>query len=496
MGLGSRLKVSLYALYSKLLSNHYVSNQILYALLLLVELVQFVYYPLTKLRPDYDVLTTSLSKSVYPYIFYALAGCLGVYFAIFVALFSLSYCATRSHGLQPGHVDLGGKTSQSAAEWKESFKFCFRLYGFMLSIYQHVLFLPAIWACVLVIKPDNLKEIAGEAAGQAGFVAGAVLLLAIGSALAMVTAFFFHDEEVDAEQPWSMLPLVAEYVKLAKKVVVGVALCFRESNDFETGVLVVLCLAGAVEILTIIRNLPLTNRLANFAFSVAEVGAFAYSFFALVNCLLDSYLVDYFSFFISLLPTAVIVITLVKRQQQTKTLSAASIQTANSGSEEYVRQMVSLIRDEPNSAAPSPILIGLLRHHCSGCSKADCPCNDIQVGEREKEDVSEGVAKAAICSTVGYEGEIDNGTGTAEQNNRLTGVSKFRRGLYKFLIFAINDAISHTQNEARLHILAARIQLKFLRNKFQAWYDLQEAGESNPSIYDEYCIHRLRYCCR
>eukprot|EP01022_Parablepharisma_sp_SALTPOND_P008015 TRINITY_DN135076_c2_g1_i1.p1 TRINITY_DN135076_c2_g1~~TRINITY_DN135076_c2_g1_i1.p1 ORF type:complete len:1694 (-),score=130.78 TRINITY_DN135076_c2_g1_i1:1451-6472(-) len=466
-----RLKISLYAFYGKLLAN-YFTNQFFYICMLLLELSELMYYPLIILRPDLDALYHIFEYESFVYIFATACGTTLLYLLLFFLLWSLAYCSTVGKQRTSKKSSASEKSMHSAAEWREYLKFWFRFYGFLLNLYVHLLFLPIAWICIVPLSPES----DGFFTNNPALIAISILTLLVGTILCGITTYFYHDEGLSSDLPWTLLPLLANLMKLLKKVVFAAAFTYSRDIVFEVEVLLVVCAISFIELLNVVRSQQMPKKWSAVTFILCEVSIFAFSVLALVNSVSNEFMLDYPAFLLAMMPTILILALLIKYQHRLQVLSDPALQREP---EEYVRQMASLLQKESKNNIPPPSLIGYLRHHCSSCVTSECPCKNIDICD--KDETEEYYFRNQNVVDKDYDNNIDLGK-----------VGKFRKTFYTFLNYLVKSGLDQTEKEAKPYILSAEIQLNYLQNKFQALYDLQEAQECNMTLYEEYSVYRIR----
>ena len=147
--------------------------------------------------------------------------------------------------------------------------------------------------------------------------------------------------------------------------------------------------------------------------------------------------------------------------------------------ERYVRKVLILIDLESNSKTKLPSLTALMKFHYSICNDVLCPCHEFQFNDKDDQDDQILISKVSLdnLNEVNIEPDINEKTD-------LQGKSKIQ--IYSFLNYLIK-----TENCAKSYIISAEIQFKYMMNKFQALYELQEAHDCNPTIHEEYLISRI-----
>jgi len=480
-----RLKNTLYAFYGKLLAN-FVSSQVVYIILLLIETFIFCYYLLIIWLPKCNILDNLIAPKTFIYVYSACCGIVLLYFILFIMLAALAFCSVGDASKN------SSKQAQSPSEWREYFKCWFRLYGFLLSVYLHVLFFPITWALIVPISPATTLE---EATGI-GLIIVSIIGLLISTAITILTIFFFHDEELDSDLPWTMSSHLVEYMKFLKKIFIAVAFTYIERETlFESEILIGVCLASIIEIIAILKGQQLAKKIPNYAYVLCETLVITFSLSTLINLVANETVFDVFLIFFMVWPTTAAIILIIK-QNQTTVLMASNNYEENS--EDYVRNMLLLVEADVDTTTHNTTncltaqVVGFLRHHAMYCNKPECPCKDIIIGEAEENSDREQQQLQANTTMTDNTGNFQSNM--LQETDKNSSIPKYKRTLFTFLNYLIKSGmLSNADKDAKPFILSSEIQLRFLENKFQALYDLQEAQECNPTLYEEYSISRLKH---
>ncbi len=457
-----RLRLATFLIFHKLMKN-YFDNQLAHILLQLVETVLMLAYPLSlngtfgelslyatylslRYRSDYDadvyVFVISVSVSL-------------VYILSFL-IWIMNLCLFSADLSSP----------------KENFRYCSRFYGFALIVLQYVLELPLI-EMLLMLFTGNYPGSSGAQSGAEVFfsiAAGIILLLLLG--LVIISTLFFHEEQIKSDLPWTMSPLALDYLKLLKKCVIACAVAWDPTGAVRDYILIALLLISSAQLYTFTRSFQMDKRWIQNATVLAEVVSWLVYVICIFNDLVEPGAIDYMFLIIFLVPALVTFTISIRWRRHVWLLSRTWGELKEPLiMEEYVRNLLLLV-DSKEKLSDYPTLMGLAKQHSLACQNKDCVCHLLDT-------------KADLT-----------GTNLSENHNTIEDLpidAKVGNIIYNLARTFVQEAANGLGRQAKLFVLNAYINFILLNNKFQALYDLQQAAELVPSIYEEFLIYRLQY---
>jgi len=459
----SLFKLTLYTFFGNILRSQPVNIPI-YLVLVFIECATLTYYPVVILEESLDFAFNFFEKSSYPYLFIATCSVIGIYTITTFLLLIILYCNinfAQSRQLQ------SGSSYASINTTSDGNMCCYKIYGFLLLVYQYVLMLPMLWICLIPVASSTEN---GFASNIAVSIVG-LIFAAIAIVLQLIIIIFFYDEELDSKLPWTLTSIIKNCLELLRKIVISFAFSYSRSQSFSGQMLTMGCLIHAIELIYTIKAQGTLNKILESSVNLFEMSSFIFHLLVLINSIFDDLLIDYPALFVIILLVAEMIITLAKTKNR---LYIMSNRNSTENSEKYVREIVYMLKQEVDGKNHASSLVSFIKCHRTICIESECPCKEIELIDR---DIPEGQPLISQTNVPGIDKEDKN---------------KFKRSVYIFLNFLVKNRCSESRNCAKFYILSAEIQLKYLLNEFQAVYELQEAQDCSPSLQDEYFIFRLR----
>ena len=142
------------------------------------------------------------------------------------------------------------------------------------------------------------------------------------------------------------------------------------------------------------------------------------------------------------------------------------------------------------------ILQGVFASHIRTCSAVGCPCEDIsraldQAAGDENLSASTSVMKSVRAISIKQ--TIQRNLSIHSADIPLTDYNSInKKKFFEFMRSLIERALTTVSKTTKLYIQLAYIHFIFLENKFIALYDLMNAQDSKPSLFEEFLIYRLK----
>ena len=454
--------------------------------MMLLEFIQLAYYPLSKCDSSistapapvinaicYLTLKCILTEQSFAFLFYVALGVSTFFIISYLSLLVLGYCSTESKG-----------------KWTDSCQLWFKLYSFLLILLQYLFVVPI--ATILLIAYETGYNLQGNPLVAVNIIIAAVgtLILALVLLAIVSTIYLFHEEQINSSIPWTMIPMLLDYMKLFKKVCVALALSLDQTTLSDEVFLIIFFVITSAEIWIFLVSPSPEKKWINYTVIFCEAACWSISIFSMAHSFVSDNLLDYFTLILFLLPTSITIIALFKRRKQQEIIESHAVQRFHSSTEidEYIRQFNVMI-SESSSLQAYAKLIAIVKQHCANCQDLECPCTTFCVKEdEENEDYSENSLSE---HPVKFQ-EVNYG----ESFQKSASHVKFITAVYKLMDYMIFNYMQKSGKYANLFILSAYIQYFHLKNKFQALYNLQQANDLDPDSYQQYQIYKLRYTFR
>ena len=410
-------------------------NQLFYMFLLIAELISLLAYSfclpigLDKNMHKFDIREHLVSSVLI--VCYIVAGSLlMVYFVILILLIIGRWHFKRTNILH----------------WLQI------IYSFILISFLYMFFMPCVGVMALTISLEYSpwKDIGIIQFTAIAIASSFIILLAI--FLASLAIFIFHDEEFNSSLPWSMSPLLVDYLKLIKKLAIICCFVFESSN--KDILLLAIFVITWIQFYVVLTSPQLDKKWPRIVFFFSEIAQWLVYTTAILNELLSTILIDYPLLFFIMLPMGVAGLVLFKSAGKYNLLAKPIIELDNAkDTETYIRNLL-LFAKTAIKRDKYFIISSYLHNHCNSCQLKDCPCS------HEYSAIEDSKAIELIHNLCAY---------------------------------FIKETIRRTGRKKKLYILNAYINYFLKGNCFQAIYDLQEAEEMSSGIHEEYITQCLRY---
>lgn len=461
-----RLKTSFYSLYYKLLAN-YFSNQFVFIAILLLEFILFLCYPLWLNRNiENSNFFGSLNNT---FLSYQVNGNTYIFYFCLCVSVILMYAIILSILLIKGCF-----VNENAVKTQDSLKWLFRSFGFMLILLQYLFIQPILEIFFSMLSGSISSYTSYSANLTISIVSGILCVVSI--LIIGVSIIFLHVEQIGSPIPWTMSSMIIDYIKLFKKILISFTLGCNYQGSSEIYIIVGLLILSLAELFFFLKAPKMDKKWIYIGTTFCEVPCSVIFIAYFINSLVSSEFVDYITIIIFLGPISVFAAVMIQNKKHYWLLSMPLV-TFNSSSsvEEYIRNLLGMI-DSQEKLTEYPILMGVVNQHTITCKNNDCFCHAL-VPKANKEGQAEGNSreKATMIQT------------TIE----MPSDSKLAFGIYNISSTFLQECMDRIGKYPKLFILRAYIQYILLHNKFQALYDMQQAEELNPNIYEEYLIFSL-----
>ena len=439
----NKLRILVMTVYQRLVENCHC-NQAVYIIYILIELFFILLYPLSL----NNSIIYDLSNDIYSVKDYFNRESIFYAYIIVISLITLYVIVFFIFLLYQTIVTEDRHTNQ----W------FYEIYSFFILNLIYVFTSPCL-AILIIAFPiggslwydlDFIKKIFA--------IIGAIVFILIIVILNFLSIFFFHEEQLNSEMPWSMNPLVFDFMKLLKKLIVAFYEMKGEDNNIYAYLRVVLLLYVWVEFIYLMWSPNLGKKWPQFALITAEsVQVMVYTS-CIMNNIFGIIVVDYCLLLLVLIPLNVVGSVYFKQQKKYDLLNFISKELLSINQfTVYIRNLLNLCDSHENSIEHS-YLMGYLQNHIKSCNSKECFCRNT-------------MDDTAIV--------IKN-----ESNRTSTAI-------YELCVHYIQEALIKFGRYPKLYLLNAYAHFYLCKNDFQALYDLQEAIAVSPNIYEEFLIHRL-----
>jgi hypothetical protein len=322
---------------------------------------------------------------------------------------------------------------------------------------------------------------------QAAIIANCIAAAVIGSLLVFsvgLAVVFMHEEQFNSPLPWTMSSLWVDYCEVLKKVLIAACSSLDIRGSGQVYYVLLLLIVATAEFWAFMNASAMDKHWVYLINICCQVTCWLFYLIYTLQILVGKELVHYLALMAFFLPAAVASAVAIRRRVQTQLTTQAVGALREAGQvESFIRGLLRLI-DSKHRLAEYATLLGILKHHSGSCSRGDCPCRSLMAVEQEEP--SEQADQ--LSSNKG-----DNIVKIKAHVLELPSDSRLVTITHDFVNNVLQQSISRIGKQCRLYVLSGYIHFLLLQNKFQALYDLQQAEELTPTLYEEYMLFRLKY---
>lgn len=324
------------------------------------------------------------------------------------------------------------------------------------------------------------------------------LVLVLSMILALASTIFYNDTQPDSNLPWANCSSGVVLLKFLKKIVIVVCLILSyKSSGMDLIMLILVNIINCFIISRLARHLYMNDIHVHGTIICCEGGITWISAVSLIQKVFKIGYVHDFYVLLSIPVAFFLLKSLLDRRNYDLIYTSKVEYLPNQSSmEQYVSIMCRVFHGQ-SRCENYIILQGVFASHIRTCSAPGCPCEDISraldpAGGDENLSASTSVMKSVRAISIKQ--TIQRNLSIHSADIPLTDYNSInKKKFFEFMRSLLERALTTVTKNTRLYIQLAYIHFLFLENKFIALYDLMNAQDSKPTLFEEFLIYRLKY---
>lgn len=432
-------------------------------------------------------------------------GVIGFYLLLFVLFLA---CHSRSREDHSATQSLSSAYSHSHdGETKSSFLVSNleKFLSIFILLYREVGFVPCNHALLAMFycegKTENGTEYTTVTDCQNATHIVYMLLSGFGLVfsllLTLVSSIFFNDTQPDSKLPWANCNLTVVLLKqLEKTIVVVYSVLCSKTSGVEIVALILLAIASIFTMTKLLQSLYMNDAYVHACVLCFESSLTWVCVVGLVQRTFElGYIHD--MYIILAIPVSYMITRYVVNRRANNLIYSSKVEylLSQSDMEQYVLLLSRIFRGQ--SACENYIVLqGVFANHIRACTAANCPCEDItrasDVGGAE-ESLSASTSVVKSIRAISIKQTVQRNLSIHSAEIQLTEYNSIgKRKFFEFMRSLVERALTMVVKVTKLYIQLGYIHFIYLENKFIALYDLMNAQDTKPSLFDEFIIYRLK----
>ena len=375
----------------------------------------------------------------------------------------------------------------------------------LIPLYREVAFIPCKHALVAMFYCERYTEDGTsystvnscKGATHIVFMLLSTIALIFSVSLVLVSSIFFNDTQPDSKLPWANCDLSVVLLKqLEKAIVVAYIILHGEASGIKLVILILIAILTIFIMSRLIKHLYMNDEYIHGCILCFESSLMWICLMGLLQRIFD---LDFIHdiHILCAIPISYIITRYIVNRRSNNLIYSSKVEYLLDQSDmiQYVL-LLSRIFHGQSACENYVILQGVFANHIRSCALNNCPCEDItrtsEVGGGE-ESLSASTSMVKSIRTISIKQTIQRNLSVYSAEIQLTEYNSIgKRKFFEFTRKLVERALTMVIKVTKLYVQLGYIHFIYLENKFIALYDLMNAQDTKPSLFDEFTIYRLK----